>query len=392
MKLLVVLMLCACASQAKRLDGPTTLVGGNALRYNEVVGPPPSTPLSDAIMAAAQELSARHQRPAPIADSRLFDACAALARVVPEFGTLPYSNVEFAFNSHGLVEPSPHLLVIHGDIRQTALVVANLRPSMAKMLETESIARFGVGTYGGPSDGVVVVAFQESHVRTSPIPRELAMGATADIDLSVESGYQQPRVLVTRASGKVERLALTPRNDWLHVEIACRDERGRIKVDIDAIGPTGDDRLASFPVWCDVVPPDSISVQPRANALPVNPFDAERRMLALLNESRAQAGLAPLAWDDDLAAAARDHSDDMRLAGEVSGMPKQPSRTTISNVGRAYDVGEALDGFLDAPSTRAPLMSAATTRIGIGIVYGKILEGGAREAYITQLMTVSPAQ
>ena len=46
-----------------------------------------------------------------------------------------------------------------------------------------------------------------------------------------------------------------------------------------------------------------------ANTLPV--FDLEKKAFSLLNEKRAEQGLAPLEWDDDVAKVARFHSQNM---------------------------------------------------------------------------------
>ncbi len=113
----------------------------------------------------------------------------------------------------------------------------------------------------------------------------------------------------------------------------------------------------------------------------------ERDMFERLNRDRAAGGLPPLAYDDDLAAIGRAHSDDMR--GHHFFAHESPTTGTLENrldragyvavVGRenlaeANDVPTAQAGLMKSPGHHANIMSSDVTRIGIGIVKGGVLD------------------
>ncbi len=121
--------------------------------------------------------------PVPVADARLFRACAELAQVVPEEGVVGYASVEFALQRNGIVEPSPHLLVVWDDVDSTADVIAQqIKPRLAELLADGTITRLGVGAVHRQAatkgiTGAVVFALQSSSVTTAPIPRVLPAGS-----------------------------------------------------------------------------------------------------------------------------------------------------------------------------------------------------------------------
>src|SRR5262245_33122587 len=73
--------------------GPVTFAPSSqpVTRYNEPVRTPTSSELGDATVAAVREAAMRAGTAVPIADERLFRACAELAEVVPEEGIISYS-------------------------------------------------------------------------------------------------------------------------------------------------------------------------------------------------------------------------------------------------------------------------------------------------------------
>src|SRR5687768_7634754 len=101
-----------------------------AVRYNERLEAPPSSALGDAVVASVREAAGKLNLPPPAPDARLFTACEELAQVVPEEGIIGYSVVEFALQRHGIIEPSPHLLVVWGNIDEPQLIVDQLKPRL----------------------------------------------------------------------------------------------------------------------------------------------------------------------------------------------------------------------------------------------------------------------
>lgn len=107
----------------------------------------------------------------------------------------------------------------------------------------------------------------------------------------------------------------------------------------------------------------------------------ERRLFAMVNDTRLRAGLKPFLWDDKLADLARLHSADMLVRGFFShttpdgktAMQRAASmdglrfRAIGENLAFAKDLSAAHSGLLASPGHRANILSSVFSRIGIGI-------------------------
>ncbi len=116
-------------------------------------------------------------------------------------------------------------------------------------------------------------------------------------------------------------------------------------------------------------------VDPRIDAT------AETRMLQLVNDERARAGLPPLKHDDGLAATAREHARDMLARGYFAHADPEgrtpsdrlrtagvPFAVTGENLALAPTLELAHRGLMDSPGHRANLLSPEFTRAGIGVL------------------------
>jgi uncharacterized protein YkwD len=116
---------------------------------------------------------------------------------------------------------------------------------------------------------------------------------------------------------------------------------------------------------------------------------SENRMLELVNEERAKAGLRPLEMDDDLVRLARAHSRDMFIRGyfaHVNPDGKDPFdrmndyginyRVAGENLALAPSVELAHEGLMNSPGHRANILTAEFGKVGIGCIdggsYGKM--------------------
>ncbi|HEX2687718.1 MAG TPA: CAP domain-containing protein [Kofleriaceae bacterium] len=398
------------AARTSQVVGPVTFapVSEPAIRYNEPPKAAPHTALGDAVIAAVRDVATRAGLHVPVADARLFRACAELAEVVPEEGVVGYKLVEFALQRNGIIEPSPHLLVIWGDIGSPELIVQQLQPRLAEILGDGAAARLGVGAAKRNADGAgaVVFALQGSGVSTLPIPRAVAAGGTVVIDAVVDPRYHDPEVFVTYADGAMQRLELQMgRSRGFTSQVTCGAHRGRQQIEITASDAAGSTVLANFPVWCATQPPQAVAIDTAHDDPPAaTPEQAEHRLLADLNRDRTAAGLPALSRDDRLAAVARSHSEEMHRthvvahispttgsAGDRVRAAKIKTSVVLENVARAYGVNEAHDGLMNSPGHRANIMSSVATQIGIGVVFGEEVSG-RREMFITQVFTRVPPE
>ncbi len=365
---------------------------------------PTSSPLSDAIIALFAEGSAAMGKPAPVADGRLDQALTELAQISPMQAALPQALLEFALQRNGLIEPSPHLVVIEGRIDQPGPIIEQLRDEVALILKAGSYERIGVGAARRGEVDVVLVALQESNVRTIPISREISRGGSAAIEGSLSPEFSEPHMFHTDEGGQVHTMAVaTIGGSGFRALFSCGAHAGRQQVELTASDESGPTVLANFPVWCGEKAPRSMRVSATSSDPPPKTREeAEQRMLGLVNIDRANHKLPPLQLDRRLTGIARLHSDEMLRTGEVGHISKTTgsagdrvkaggvaSAVILENIASAYGVAEAQTGLMGSPGHRANVLSTDVTHIGIGITLGRAL-GGRRELLVTQVFVRIP--
>jgi uncharacterized protein YkwD len=378
-------------------------------RYNDPpVRPAPSSPLADAMVSEIKKIATTAKITVPVADGRLFSAAAELARVVDERAPLAYKAVEFALHRHGIIEPSPHLIVIWGPIDKPGPIMEQLASRLPSIVTAGRFTRIGVGSAKRPESeagAVTILALQASHVVTKPVPRALPSGGLIDLDGKVLGAFRNPEVFVTREDGKVEQPPLARTGvTGFRAKVSCKGHKGRQQVEITAVDESGSTVLANFPVWCFARPPKSITITPtRDDTAPAKTAaEAEKRMLELVNRDRKKAGLPPLRIDPRVAKVAKSHSEEMSRTGVVAHVSPTTGSASdrirvaniktaavMENVARAYGVEEAQDGLMNSPGHRANVLSKMATHIGVGIVLGNEV-AGRREMFVTQLFIRIP--
>ena len=362
--------------------------------------PAPRSELGNAVVNEVERVSAEIGKPAPVADGRLFAAARELAEVAPQDLPLVYSLIEFALQRNGIIEPSPHLIVIWGPIDDAGEIVKSLADRLPAILGSADFARVGVGAAEREDgQGVTILAFQASSIDTKPIPRQLPAGGRVRIEATVKPPFVQPQAFVTRPDGAVERLGLAPAAGGLTAELTCGAHRGRQQVEITADDKTGSTVLANFPLWCGEAPPTSLTVHLDADeTAPIaSREEAEDRLIRLVNRDRAKHALPPLDIDGRLKDVARKHCQEMRETGVVAHLSPRTgsaadrvkaggirSSVVLENVARAYGIGEAEEGLMNSPGHRANILSKDATHMAIGVVLGEDV-AGRREIFVTQL-------
>jgi len=359
----------------------------------------PADGLRRALLAEVRAAARKLGKPAPEPDARLDWAMTELARQV-RAGELPAQDVvEFLLAHYGLVEPSPHILRSGVSSAGEAQLPAHVRPEITEILRTADIRRVGIGIDRSGDMTRVVFGLQAKKIELlQAIPRQVPSGGQVSIQARIAAGFANPEVVVTAPDGTVREQKPTVRKGVIHDVVRCLTA-GRHQVEITASGKGGSDVLANFPLYCGVAPP---AVAPRAagvRAVTVTAEEAEKQMLALINNDRKRAGVGPVVLDDRLTAIARAHTRDMvdhDFVAHVSpraGSPGDRLRRAglaptfaSENVGRAYTAEEAEQGFMSSPGHRANIVDPRPTRVGIGIVFGAAITG-TRPLFVTQLFT-----
>jgi hypothetical protein len=118
---------------------------------------------------------------------------------------------------------------------------------------------------------------------------------------------------------------------------------------------------------------------PAASQQPGFVPDAEQEILRLVNRERQSRGLAPLASDERLQQAARQHSRQMAAAHQIGHqLPGEPElelrlravRSDVAgeNVALAADAGRAHTALMNSPHHRENILDREYNSIGIGVV------------------------
>ncbi len=382
--------------------------GVAAMRYNE---PEPvravPSPIGNSILHQIAVLSADFGKPPPVSDSRLDAAARDLAEVSPRVGTVAYRMVEFALQRHGIIEPSPYLVVMRAPTANQNAVLDELSERLTTILAEGDFSRVGIGVFhsGENDESVIVLALQTSSIETEPIPRTIAINGQIELVGRVLPPFLGPHMYLTRPNGGVESLHVkVDREGRFRAELSCVGHRGRQQVEVTASDQTGSTVLANFPLWCGDQPPSSLVVDVGGDGAEqfANASEAESRMIELVNRDRASHGLPPLIALAQLGEVSRAHSRDMLntgIIGHISPNTGNASDRThaagihsalvLENVARAYGLNEAQEGLMNSPGHRANILSSAATHIGVGIVLGKEVSD-RREMFITQVFIRIP--
>ncbi len=112
----------------------------------------------------------------------------------------------------------------------------------------------------------------------------------------------------------------------------------------------------------------------------------EQRVHRLINEQRQRAKLPPLAWREDVARCARDHSRNMaqrdffdHVDPRLGGVDQRLNRFRIAwrvcgeNIfmlsGYSNPAQVAVQGWMDSPGHRANILEQRFTHTGVGVFY-----------------------
>jgi uncharacterized protein YkwD len=248
------------------------------------------------------------------------------------------------------------------------------REALADIARNLPVTRYGV--YVSPND-VAAIVFGRMEVTLDPFARRFKSGETCRLRGQVSARYARASVYLTRPDGKVDETPMAGRL----IDASLRlSGPGVYRVEVMSEGASGPVVLANVPLYVGV---DEPAQQPaaRAGAHKTSvPAEAEARMLALLNDVRRDAKLAPLAIDAQLRAVASAHTQDMissRFFGHASpttGMVEnrlERAGVVVSlageNVAQADDADALHRVLMDSPAHRANMLGAKFTHVGIGV-------------------------
>ncbi|MEO5837707.1 MAG: CAP domain-containing protein [Acidimicrobiales bacterium] len=118
-----------------------------------------------------------------------------------------------------------------------------------------------------------------------------------------------------------------------------------------------------------------VAVTGRADAGADNPAADEAQFVALVNQARANVGVAPLAVDGQLTALARQHAQTMADAGTIFHANPISAGVTArwiklgENVGTGPSAPPIMNAFINSPKHYQNIVDPAFAYIGVGVVW-----------------------
>jgi uncharacterized protein YkwD len=279
----------------------------------------------------------------------------------------------------GLIEPVP-LFMIFGRGPDGSWASA-LKDLLTGVPHGSTYNRYGIAVTKQKVERLAVAVLSSVSVEIEPVRRHATPGGAITLRGNLRDRYRDAAVEVTRPDGTVDHVAEAS-GAGFDVGVPF-PAKGVHRVEILARGPYGAEVLANFPIFAAVAEPSVVNEAALAGA-PAVPRDAravENRLLALLNEARAVAGVPPLTAHPGLAEVAELHSRDMVESGffghdsPTFGDPatrvhrKGLAFVIIAeNVGRGSTAEEVNTMLLDSPGHRANALDPNLTHVGIGVV------------------------
>jgi uncharacterized protein YkwD len=246
----------------------------------------------------------------------------------------------------------------------------------------------------------VALVLLDEGVELAPVPRQLPAGGKATLSGKLPPGAVNPKVYACDPSGKFE--APKQAGEAVAAEVACGDKPGQLLVDIRAEVKGASQSLARLAIACgEAKDPASIPVvAPQKGAL--DGASAGRKLFELGNAERAQAGLPPLSWDDEVATAARAAAEAYRAEADGGGAAVDAEKAlqaagvstllVLQNPVAALSLEEAAAVTAQSPVNRCNLLNREVTAGGVGVATTSDANGNtivyATELFVRELPPV----
>lgn len=235
--------------------------------------------------------------------------------------------------------------------------------------ENVPITRYGIRV--SPSGYSAAVVYASTEVEYAPIARFFDPGQSVALKGEVGPRYAFAHVYLTKPDGTVSEQQMPGRT--LDAAFTL-DVPGKYQLEVMCDGSTGPVVISNVPLYVGIPEPSVVSVR----GTTVSADQAETRMLALLNEARAAAGLSALTADTELRDVAMGHTEDMAdhgFFGHVSpntGTPEDRVRRSGAllaesgeNIALAPTPELAHETLMNSPGHRANMLRPEFTHVGI---------------------------
>lgn len=273
----------------------------------------------------------------------------------------------------------------------------------------DHIAPQGVTRYGlAASPERVVLIFVRRVLEVEEAPRrgkvghvERLVGRLVGHDAPA---YRQVRLVVGRPDGRVDTIQADRDGDRVFVNVPFFGGAGRYDCELVADGPRGHEVLALWRLRAGLLgdPVPHAAARPAAQASPrtatsalASPEAQARRLVDLLNASRARLGLRRLRWDPKLARTARAQARAMAAAGMAAhvlpgglGATERAERAGITssrfyeNVAMASSIEQAHADLWASPTHRLAIIDPLVSHVGVGVA--SVDSAGGRLLFVAE--------
>jgi uncharacterized protein YkwD len=407
--LLLSLVLAATLSSACGPSGRTRL--GTERASDEITAPGPSAaaysttaPAGEPVLGGADsaavvrgvEAATRAREVTLTGDPRLATLSDWIVDHLGPGGEPPDTEITDFLAWHlGLVEPSPHILVL--GLPNAASITDSVQTSVSRFLERQRYTHWGAAVRARNGLWVIVVTLAWRNATLDDVPRRLEPGQPIVVRGTLASGYGAPVLVVQSPDGDVRRQPAGSASE-LDVRLPTTAS-GAYRVEVVGRGPQGEGVIVNFPVYVGQAPPSTLRLQGTTSTAGGETASADEvtsELLRLLSETRRQQGLPALERDARLDAVALAHSEDMRThdfvahtspttgtAADRVRAAELRSGLVLENIGRGYSAAEIHRGLLASPGHRANLINADINAVGLGVVIDET--DGRRAVIATQL-------
>jgi len=304
----------------------------------------------------------------------------------------PMSVVAFTLAHFGVAESGTRMLFTTVSVEDSKTIGRQLKDSVVEWLAEDPKGTLGLATYRiKKGTTAVALLFLPSAVELAPVPRTLALNASAQLVGKVLPPYEKAVVLASDNSGKLS----TTKSEGadFKAELKCTGRPGDIIVEVRAERDGQPRLLDSFTVGCAKPAPANVIVPP-APELPADPAAAEQQLFELANRERAAFGVPQLAADGAIAKLARTIAESLRAQARGGSAPAIDvvgalgeagvvSSAIVHNPSRSLSISEAQAGFLASPVHRSNMLNPEVTHAGIGVAVDD--QEGTKSVFVSEL-------
>ncbi len=191
-------------------------------------------------------------------DGRLGVLASWAANLLGEGGTPPPHEVMDFFAHHlGLVEPTPHILIL-GQPDATTLA-PSVRDRVSQFFARQPYNYYGAAVVERGGLTIAVVLLSTRALDLNPVPRHLGAGQALALRGTLAQGLSHPVLVVAPPSGQVQRTE-AGNGPAFHLDVPTT-QTGVYKVELVADGTHGDTVVANFPVYVGVDVPSTVTVE-----------------------------------------------------------------------------------------------------------------------------------